>query len=280
MKIQKNQPEKGALVSIIIPTFNAEPFIKKCLDSAKKQTHKNIEVLICDDCSTDNTKNIILQQKDKRFIYLRTKKNSGGPAVPRNLGIRKAKGKYIAFLDQDDSWNKNKLKKCVHKMQQGYQFCYHQLIYKNSKILKKHKIDITKNPLKFLLEKGPIPTTSGIVVCRKTIKKIRGFDECKNLIAGEDYDCWLRIAKTGAKFCFIKEPLGTYGKNPNRLTSPQKAIKILAEIKKRYFTNEESIPLWIHQSYIKNLLITNKIQEVFAYIFNNRKNIIKKLFVQ
>ncbi len=280
MKIQKYRPKEGALVSIIIPTYNAEPFIKKCLYSAKNQTYKNIEVLICDDCSTDNTKKIVLQLKDKRITYLKTKKNSGGPAVPRNLGIQKAKGKYIAFLDQDDSWDKKKIKKCIKKLQQGYQFCYHQLIYGSNKILDKHKIDITKNPLKILLEKGPIPTTSGIVVCKKTIKKVRGFDESKNLIAGEDYDCWLRIAKSGAKFCFIREPLGAYGKNPNRLTSPQKAIKILAEIKKRYFANEKNIPFWIHRSYIKNLLITNKIQEAFAYIFNNKKNIIKKIFIQ
>jgi glycosyltransferase involved in cell wall biosynthesis len=108
------------------------------------QTYKNIEIIVIDDCSEDNTKLYIKSLNNKSIKMLQTKKNSGGPAVPRNLGISKAKGKYIAFLDDDDSWEKNKLEICINKMQNKYDFCYHQLKQKNNRILKNHNIDITK----------------------------------------------------------------------------------------------------------------------------------------
>ena len=277
MKQHKNPKP---LVSVVIPTYNAELYMQKCLQSVLNQTYKNIEILVVDDFSKDNTKLYIKNLRNKKLKLFKTKKNSGGPAVPRNLGISKAKGQYIAFLDQDDLWEPKKLEICINKMNKHFEFCYHQLKQKNNKILKNHLIDISKNPEEFLLRKGPIPTTSGVVVSKRIINKAKGFCESKKLIAGEDYDCWLRIAKMGAKFCFLKIPLGTYGQLGVKLTSPKNAISILHAIKKRHFNKTKIIPFWIHKSFVKNLFLTQGFVSSFIYIIKNMSMIQKSFLTQ
>ncbi len=87
--------------SVIVPIYNSEKYLKKCLDSLVNQTFKNIEIILVNDGSTDNSEDIIKQYlKDKRIIYL--KKENGGQASARNLGLSKAKGDYISFIDSDD----------------------------------------------------------------------------------------------------------------------------------------------------------------------------------
>lgn len=88
------------LVSVIIPLYNKEKYIKRCIDSLVKQTYKNLQIIIVDDGSTDNSTDIISQYKDER-IELIQKKNEG-VSLTRNRGIESSKGKYIAFVDADD----------------------------------------------------------------------------------------------------------------------------------------------------------------------------------
>lgn len=95
-------------ISIIIPIYNMDKFINDCLDSIISQTLKNIEILCIDDCSTDNSKKIILEycKKDKRIHYFSLEKNSGS-GIARNFGITQAKGTYLAFMDPDDYYYDN-----------------------------------------------------------------------------------------------------------------------------------------------------------------------------
>ena len=95
-------------VSVIIPMYNAERYIKSCVESVQRQTLANIEIICVDDCSTDNTFNIVLEmaQRDGRIKLARLAQNSGGASEPRNYGIRLSRGKYIAFLDSDDMYTK------------------------------------------------------------------------------------------------------------------------------------------------------------------------------
>lgn len=267
---------KRPLVSVVIPTYNAAPFIEKCLTSVVQQNYKNFEIIVVDDCSNDNTNDLIKKLNIKKLKLFKTKHNSGGPARPRNLGIYKSKGMYIAFLDQDDHWEKNKLKICIDTIKNKYDFCYHQL-KNNNKIITKHKIDISKNPFKMLLKFGPIPTTSGIVCKKRIIQKVSGFSEAKNLIAGEDYDCWLKIAKAGGKFAFINKPLGTYGKNPKRLTNPIRGFKIIKEIKEKYYKNERYLPFWMHKSLLKSICHTKGFRKSVIYALKNGNNIVVSL---
>ena len=110
------------LVSVVIPTYNREGTICDCLDSVCNQTYPNIEIIVVDDCSTDNTKEIILNYKDSRVKYYRLQSNSGA-CVARNKGVELASGDIVAFQDSDDIWHKQKLEKQVHYLLLGkYEF--------------------------------------------------------------------------------------------------------------------------------------------------------------
>jgi len=99
------------LVSVIIPCFNAEDFIIATIDNVLKQSYKNIEVIIVDDCSTDSSLSLIKKNygSNRKISIYSMSVNSGMPAVPRNFGIEKSKGRYIAFIDADDLWHPEKL---------------------------------------------------------------------------------------------------------------------------------------------------------------------------
>lgn len=100
------------LVSIITPSYNCEKYIKETINSVLNQSYKNWELLIIDDCSRDNTFNIAKSyaNTDPRIKVFSTGTPSGGPALPRNLGIEMALGRYISFLDADDIWGSDKIK--------------------------------------------------------------------------------------------------------------------------------------------------------------------------
>ena len=113
------------LVSIIMPSFGTAPFIAESIESVQAQSYKNWELIIVDDCSTDNTDEVVKQfLSDERIKYLKNEKNSGA-AVSRNRALREARGKWIAFLDSDDLWMPEKLEKQIHFMEKnGYHFSY------------------------------------------------------------------------------------------------------------------------------------------------------------
>ena len=103
------------LVSIIMPCHNGAPFIADAIRSVQSQTFADWELLVIDDCSSDDSADIVkaLAEKDGRIRLLRTERSTGLPATPRNVGIRAARGRYIAFLDCDDEWLPTKLARQV-----------------------------------------------------------------------------------------------------------------------------------------------------------------------
>ena len=114
----KNNP----LVSVVIPSYNSGKFISETLKSVSSQTYEEIEIIVVDDCSTDNTIEIIKKHNDPRLVLIQLEKNKG-VANARNVGIANSKGTYIAFVDSDDVWIKDKLKKQIKIMEQ-----YHALL--------------------------------------------------------------------------------------------------------------------------------------------------------
>lgn len=114
------------LVSIITPTYNCGRFIAKTIDSVLAQTYRNWEMLIIDDCSTDNTKAVVEQYSDSRIKYHCLRTNSGA-AIARNTALRQASGRWIAFLDSDDLWLPDKLERQIGFMvENNYSFSYHE----------------------------------------------------------------------------------------------------------------------------------------------------------
>ena len=115
------------LVSIIMPSWNTGRFIAESIESVLAQTYTNWELLIVDDCSTDNTDEVVKPfLEDKRIKYFKNEKNSGA-ALSRNRAMREAQGEWIAFLDSDDLWMPEKLEKQIAFMNEhGYVLSYHE----------------------------------------------------------------------------------------------------------------------------------------------------------
>ena len=107
---------KNPIISIIIPTYNREKYIVNAIKSCLKQTYKPKEIIIIDDCSKDNTKKLVKKIKDRRVEYIKLFSHKGA-CYSRNLGIRKAKGSYISFIDSDDVFLPEKLKKQINNLQ-------------------------------------------------------------------------------------------------------------------------------------------------------------------
>ena len=98
----------GLLVSVIIPTYNRADVVKRAINSAQLQTYKNLEIIVVDDASVDNTAEVVKSIIDHRLNYICHRTNLGGSEA-RNTGIKQAQGQYIAFLDSDDVWLADKL---------------------------------------------------------------------------------------------------------------------------------------------------------------------------
>ena len=114
----------NSLVSIIMPSFNTGKYISDSIKSVLEQTYKNWELIIVDDCSVDDTDEVVKSFKDARIKYFKNQSNSGA-AVSRNKALKEANGRWIAFLDSDDLWSKDKLEKQIRFMEDNnYSFSY------------------------------------------------------------------------------------------------------------------------------------------------------------
>ena len=136
------------LVSIIMPNYNCGRFVAQSIECVLAQTYQNWELIIVDDCSTDNSHEVIMEyaKKDERVVYLRNDRNSGA-ALSRNYALREAKGRWIAFLDSDDLWLPQKLERQLTFMvQKDYHFSYHEYVEidEDSRLLGVHVSGIRK----------------------------------------------------------------------------------------------------------------------------------------
>ena len=112
------------LVSIIMPSWNTDRYIAESIQSVINQTYSNWELIIVDDCSTDNTDDVVASFQDERIKYFHNEKNSGA-ALTRNRALIEARGEWIAFLDSDDLWSPKKLEKQIAFMKEnGYSLSF------------------------------------------------------------------------------------------------------------------------------------------------------------
>lgn len=201
------------LISVVIPTHNRAKLLKKCLDSLVAQTFKDFEVLVVDDNSKENILEVAEAFKDKlNLTYIRNNESMGGPARPRNIGIKASKGEWIAFLDNDDWWYPTKLEK-VNKFFDQADVIYHDLDVCDGEgkfMYKTSSRKLTKPALVDLLVNSNAITNSSAVARKNLILSAGGLDESKDLIAVEDYDLWMQLAQKTERFHFINEYLGGY----------------------------------------------------------------------
>lgn len=184
------------LISIVTPCYNAAFYIAETIESVLTQTYTNWELLIIDDCSTDESLKIIKQYAslDHRIKYHKTPSSSGSPSLPRNIGLENAIGKYIAFLDADDKWLNTKLQKEVEFIENNkYNLVYSYYEKMNWEGKRDNRIIKTreKTTYKDLLKSNSIPCLTSIV-SRKAIGNTRF-----NQIPQEDFCFWLDILRKG-----------------------------------------------------------------------------------
>ena len=181
------------LVSVIIPTYNRNNIISRAIDSVIKQTYDNIEIIVVDDGSTDNTKQILRQFRGKvKYIY----KINGGVSSARNKGIEEAKGELIAFLDSDDYWMPDKIEKqikylIINKERSGVLTNYE--FVDNGSLLKVVNIEFIVNNGDVQLVRliNNLQTMCTILMKKEVFSKVGYFDE--KVKTAEDIDMLLRI---------------------------------------------------------------------------------------
>jgi len=205
------------LISIIMPVYNVESYISDSIDSVLRQTYKNWELLIVDDKSTDNTKEIIKEfsKKDSRIKSIFREHNGGKPSIAKNSAFEYIKGEYIAFLDSDDLWLESKLEKQLKLIKKdNFALCYTggYLIDENSNeigsFLPKYQNGFI---FKKMLARYEINNQS--VVIRSDV--FQKFNE--EITIGEDYNLFMEIV-LNYKVCNIKEKLVKYRVHKNSIT--------------------------------------------------------------
>lgn len=195
-----------ALVSIIMPSYNTGKYISKSIQSVLDQTYENWELIIVDDCSTDNTDEAVANFSDPRIRYLKNESNSGA-AVSRNRALREAKGKWIAFLDSDDLWHREKLQKQIDFMNaNGYCFSYtnYEEIDEQG-----HKNGVLVTGPKKITKAGMFNYCwPGCLTVMYNAEKI-GLIQIADIKKNNDYAMWLKVCKN-ADCYLLEESLGEY----------------------------------------------------------------------
>jgi len=207
--------------SVVIPTYNCAGFLRKALTSVLSQTYQDFEIIVVDNSSTDNTDSVLKSFSKGKLNAIKVK-NNGIIARSRNVGINKAKGQWIAFLDSDDIWHESKLEE-VHKAiiqnTDAILFCHDEWKVVNGD--KKNRLrygPAVNNMYEKLLFIGNRVSTSAVCVRKNIAIDSGGFSEKKEFVTSEDYEYWIRLAQVG-KFYFINEALGEYhihGQNTSR----------------------------------------------------------------
>lgn len=255
------------LVSIVTPTYNCGKFIAETIESVQAQTYPNWEMIIVDDCSSDNTKEIVEQylKTDSRIQYHCLEKNSGA-AVARNTALQFAKGRWIAFLDSDDLWSPDKLERQIDFMvSNDYHFSYTQY----------EEIDEQDKPLGVLVS-GPRhiykigmfsycwPGCLTIMYDRDVV----GLVQISNIKKNNDYAMWLKAIKK-AHCYLLSENLAKYRKRTGSISSG--SYTSLIKWHYRLFRDVENMSKFTSSILTLNNLFWGLFKKIFYIKKNNPK---------
>lgn len=240
--MKDNENYKEELVSIITPVYKCESLLPETIECVLNQTYKNWELLLVDDCSPDNSARIIKDyiKKDNRIKYFKLYENSGA-AVARNKALLEAKGRFIAYLDADDLWKKNKLEKQVKFMlENNYAFTctdYEKITEDGTSLNKIIKIPRKVNYNLFL--RNTIIQTVGVMVDIKLTGK--NLLKMPNIRRRQDAATWCQLLKNGFDCYECPENSSYYRVVTNSLSSNKfKAIKM----NWYWYRKIEKLPLW------------------------------------
>ena len=221
------------MISVVIPTYNKEKSITRTVESILEQDYTDFEIIIVDDCSSDNTVQMIEKKYGERIKLIKLKKNFGAN-VARNKGVLEAKGDYIAFMDSDDVWNKSKLSHCMNFIREtdaDVIFHGYRRIFPNGKeeILPYYNLNMENNKLRAILWENCVATPT--IFGKSEIFKRIPFDE--EMPKFQDWELAIRLTGN-CDLQFLNETLLTAYVEDNGLTmNMENAITALERIMKK-----------------------------------------------
>ena len=238
-KIKKDITMSKPLVSVVIPSYNRARVLRRSIDSVLGQSYKNIECIVVDDNSNDNTEDIIKSYNDKRLKYVKLSKNLGACRA-RNVGIEKSKGEYIAFQDSDDEWLPNKLEKQIMFMRiADVNFCaFRRINGEKTERTPKEGFALPDGAAltKLLLYENFISTQT-LLVKTNVLKRIK-FDE--SLPRFQDWDLALRLSKEYAMSYCDEVLVNMYVQDDSITKNPKKGFEAIRILKDKYSNVVES----------------------------------------
>lgn len=210
--------DMSELVSIVIPAFNAGPFIRRALDSVLAQTHGEWEIVVVEDGTHDETESVVRQFAATVSQSVRYENNGSnlGVSATRNHAIQQARGSVLAFLDADDRWTPEHLACGLHTLQQGADFCFSgfHIFEESTQTVTESLVPaegILDAPLPRLFESNFIQTSSLVMMRREIAEQAGEFDG--SLKVGEDCDYWLRALSRGARIACTGKVTCYYAKH-------------------------------------------------------------------
>ena len=261
-------------VSIIIPTYNREKTLKKSILSVSNQTYDNIEIIIVDDASTDNTKEIVKEiiKKDNRVKYYSYKTNKGA-CYARNYGIKKATGKYISFQDSDDEYVIDKIERQYEnliKNKSDMDFCKISINNDNSTIIipaQNHVNSIKNNMVVEELCNGNFISTVAIFVKKEIVERYMFDDDLPRL---QDYDLVLRMVPNIKTSFTDKALVNAFVSNDSISKSDEKLKAAISDmLGKKYNLNKELQKI-LNETLLKTYII--KIENYYNKQIDDLKN--------
>jgi len=203
------------LFTVVISTYNRKHVLPRAISSVLGQTLGDFELIIIDNGSTDGTEAVVGAIKDPRIKYVRNPEPTTSCDGPRNMGIGMAKGEYIAFLDDDDIWYPQRLEKVKEAFERDpglSAVCHNENRNYKGKVDRVLEYGPWSEDLRDrLLYDGNCMSSCGTTVRAEVLRALNGFDTRREYAAAGDYELWIRMAASGAKVGFIKEPLGEFG---------------------------------------------------------------------
>ena len=198
--------------SVIIPVYNAEPWLRECLNSVAKQTFKDFEIVITNDGSSDSSQNVIDQFiEENELISIKViEQENAGLGNARNEAVKKAHGEWLCFIDADDYWSTQKLKQCRQYIldNQDKKWFYHEVYEKYPKGRMKERVGKECDSVKELLLDGNPIVPSATTIRKDVFTEQHGFDEDRNRV--EDLGLWMRLFQAKLTPGFLEETLTVY----------------------------------------------------------------------
>jgi glycosyltransferase involved in cell wall biosynthesis len=187
------------IISVIVSTFNRSNLLKRAIQSVLNQSFKDFELIVVDDCSTDNTHEVVKSFNDDRIKYVKTEQNSGHDGLPKNLGILKAEGDYISFLDDDDVYRRDALKVLCNyiKVSKADVVYGDYLMHEKGKTSPSWSIDFNAS---FLSRRNYI-AMSVVMAKKSALVEVGGFNE--EVPKFKDWNLWIRLQKNTCRFLHI-----------------------------------------------------------------------------